>query len=510
MSVTALDHRSSRVGTALVIAVALATTAALVLLSGRTDQSVLGVIGALALAGALLALDRGRFEPVAVAIGALVVPFLGTMLVVSVGDTLADQFQGTQPIGSVMIVTGATVAVFGAATTARGVLRRETVVRTLKIGVADALVVGAAVSVLLLARLSATGEAGGVTGGTVVSILLDPRPGRIHLAVFIGLVLLAGYGLRAAVRTLPAAQLLGHRVEPGRREQLREADYVARYMALPLAGLFGLLLVFERLPSPYRDLPGPIADLLAWVTGTVLLRWPLVLVGVVSIALAAAGWLVQRAYRVAERDALVGVTPYAVGGGLVLVATAFEGQIVRALRRELAIRVPPEARPGFRELSGNVIEFYGADVLALAAVLLVVVVALMALALLLGVLLTDSVPETATGPAVASAGVFVVAAFTVTITGQLLPGLIGVVASVLVWDTGEFGAGIGRELGTGATSARTELVHVGGTLLVGLGAVGVALSLSGIAGRLDAGAVPVVPALLLALLGVLLLVVASR
>jgi hypothetical protein len=44
----------------------------------------------------------------------------------------------------------------------------------------------------------------------------------------------------------------------------------------------------------------------------------------------------------------------------------------------------------------------------------------------------------------------------------------GIVASLLVWDAGQFGTVLGREVGQGANTRSTELVHAGATALVGV------------------------------------------
>ncbi|WP_419181208.1 DUF7519 family protein [Haloarcula pelagica] len=87
----------------------------------------------------------------------------------------------------------------------------------------------------------------------------------------------------------------------------------------------------------------------------------------------------------------------------------------------------------------------------------------------------------------------------------------GIVAAVVVWDAGAFGATLGRELGAAVGTRRTELLHVGGTVAVGSVGAGVAAALAGGAG----GALSVPPgtalaALVVCVLAVLALVAALR
>lgn len=510
MSAAIPENRPTRLGTALVIGITMLATLGLVSATGRLGQVAVGAVGALSLAGALLALDHDRFEPVAVALAALVLPLVGASLLVGIGDTVADQFRGQLPLGSSMVVAGATVAVFGAVTAARDALRREIVVRTVKIAITATAVVASVLCVLATLYLTPTGQQVESAFGTAGDVVFDPVAGRVHLGVFLGLVVLAVAGLRAALTGLPVAELLGHRVDAVQRERLRVLERTARYLAAPLLVLAGLLAVVEQLEAPYAGLPAGVTDLLGWLTGSGLVRWVVVLVAAVAWTGALVGWLVRRTYRFAGEDTLVSVAPYASGAAIVIATALFERSIVSTLRQELLVRVPAEARPRFREIAGIVVDFYGERILALTAVVVVLVTAILVLAVLALVLALGVAPRRATGAALASGGVFTTAAFAAVIVGSLPLGLVGVVAGLLVWDAGEFGATLGVEIGTDTPTARTELVHAGGTVLVGVLAGVVALAMSGFTEGLDAGTVPVVPALVLALIGTLLLVVASR
>ncbi|MFC7195825.1 hypothetical protein ACFQL4_16315 [Halosimplex aquaticum] len=88
-----------------------------------------------------------------------------------------------------------------------------------------------------------------------------------------------------------------------------------------------------------------------------------------------------------------------------------------------------------------------------------------------------SPPGVGPGPALAAAGTFVAAGFAAG-SGVGAPVVLGaLVASVVVWDAGEFGATLGREVGRTGASATPEIVHVAAALAVGasgaLGAIAV-------------------------------------
>lgn len=63
-------------------------------------------------------------------------------------------------------------------------------------------------------------------------------------------------------------------------------------------------------------------------------------------------------------------------------------------------------------------------------------------------------------------GVVLAAAF----TAQPAIPLVGAVATVVAWDVGDTGVGLGRQLGTAAPTQRLEAVRTGASLAVGLGA----------------------------------------
>ena len=86
-----------------------------------------------------------------------------------------------------------------------------------------------------------------------------------------------------------------------------------------------------------------------------------------------------------------------------------------------------------------------------------------------------------------------------------VPMLASVTATVLAWDAGHHAIGIGDQLGREAATARAELPHVGGTVLVGLVAAtgGYAVFLAGPGGQ-------PVAAVIAMLLGALLLLAVLR
>jgi hypothetical protein len=142
-------------------------------------------------------------------------------------------------------------------------------------------------------------------------------------------------------------------------------------------------------------------------------------------------------------------------------------------------------------------------------VLVVLAAATVVLGLLLVAVLASLVPERAGGPALASGGVFAAAAFAVVLGGALWSGLAGAVAAMVIRDAGGFAAALTREL-EGASSTRTELFHAGASTGVGAltGVAGLALTWS--VGGLGTESGVAVAALVAALLGGALLVVASR
>lgn len=496
----------TRTGTAVVAALTAAVTGWFALTVGYLWAVAVGGVGVVLLAGVLHAQRRERYRPVAAVATALALPVVGGTLLAAVGDVAADQVRAAAPPGAAPFVACVLVALFGAALTARDALDRTGLVRTLGVGVRVFVLLGGAVGVLATQRLTPLGEPVAAAGEAARVVVVDPPAGEVHLGVWLALVAVALGGVAAALRWLPVVALFS---DPDRRERV---EGLARGLAVAVAGLAALALgavALETAGDPYAGLPPDLRGSLAGVTGASALRWLLLAAAVVTLAPAAVGRLFQGGYRADAHAALSAAGPY-VGGGAVLGATlAGSDALVTALRGALAARVPEAAQSGFRELATEVVDFYGTELLALGAVLLTVAVALAVVGLLTAAVLASFVPERAGGPTVAASGVFAASALATVLAVPLWTGFLGAVAGVVVWDAGSFAATVQREL-EGAPSARTELLHALGAVGIGVVTGIVAVGVASLSSVLPAGGGPPAVALVIALVGAVLFVVASR
>lgn len=123
----------------------------------------------------------------------------------------------------------------------------------------------------------------------------------------------------------------------------------------------------------------------------------------------------------------------------------------------------------------------------LSLTLLVVCGAVAFAAFLVCTILTVLVfPDRLTGPALAAFGTFACGLVAATL-GATWPALLATVAAVVVWDANTFGRELRDQLPIGPSTARTEFVHVAGSL--GAGGVGLVLAF-GVAGIVGGIAMP--------------------
>jgi len=500
------DWQPTRFSIAVVVVVTLGTAWLLLDAGGLSSRARYSVAGAAVLAVLLWLLASERWRVAGAALTGVVLPAVGGAVLAGVGYTFTSQVRRSVPVGAVFLVLGATVAVFGATALVRDVLDRETLVECLRAGFRTTVVVGAAMTLAALLRFDSVGR----PVGDPIGVLVDPNA-TLPLASF--LVLLGGalYGTRAAIHALPAETVLDGALTPETRAALVALDRALSRAALPF-GLTTLPVVVLELgqSNPYAWLPAGLVEALGVVVGFGPLRAVLALFTVVAVVALALSRFLQSTSRRSESETLAAVVPYGSGLVLSVCAIRFHGPFLSALTGRIERQLPVQLVVPFREVRTEALSAYGGELLALVVVtsLLVVSLAMVALAVLSVTFGLGDSP--APGASVAAAGLFTTAVFATVLGVSLLLALVGVLASLLVWDVGEFGGTLGRELGSQAEPVRTELVHGGGTLLVGVGAVGVALGLDRLLTDPGVGSTVGVVGLVGAVASVLLLVVATR
>jgi hypothetical protein len=230
---------------------------------------------------------------------------------------------------------------------------------------------------------------------------------------------------------------------------------------------------------------------------------------VAGVALALSRF-VRSTSRRSGRETLTALAPYGTGVALTLGVVRFHDPFLSTLTGRIERRIPAQLLGPFREVRSEALSAYGGELLALAVMTALLVVSLAVVAFVMLVMAVGMVDSHAAGTSVAAAGLFTVATFATVLGASLSLALVGALASLVVWDVGDFGGTLGMELGSRTRTVRAELVHGGATLLVGVGTVGVVLASARIDTAVDAGSSAGVVALVGAVVATLLLVVASR
>jgi hypothetical protein len=334
--------------------------------------------------------------------------------------------------------------------------------------------------------------------------------GRLDLFGASVLALVAAVALREAVRSVPAVELAAREDRDRIASQVAAVDRALGRAIRATAGGVGVglcLFVYRALVG----LPPGVADLLGALFGTPLVRGPLVAVAVagggVAVTAGLVRWVGAATVEGGRRVASV-LAGAALAGGLVVASVPLVA---------VAGALPPAAGDVVVGLDRS----FGPAAAALVpptVALLVVWTGLFALPAGVGLGL---VPDRATGPAVASAGLFGVA---VGVAGRApAAAVVGVVAAGMVaWDLGEYAVGLGEEVApppaTGESTTveavpgadHAEAVHAAGAVGVGVGAVLLGTGALVFARSVEPGGSTALAALAVALVGTLALVATLR
>lgn len=528
--------RPTTASAAVVLVVSLAAVVALMTAAGPALSVVVAVAHAAAFAASLWLVDRDRWRGAATAASGVLALGVGASFALAVGYTFLDLLAAAYPVpelsqirarglgvaSATAVVLGGTLALVGAFATVAGRLRAETVWAYAKLAVETFVVplVAAALMLLtaLLARLGGASEAPVFAPfaervGEVVGTVVSPVPGRTHLLTFALVLAAASLAVARGVDALPVSELSTRRTDDRVETVAASVVRAARRTLVVTAFALPVTLVEVVLaPADLRSLLSPgVYDFLTAVTASHGLRTLLLATTLAAGASAVSVWVLRRLARTAASDAVVALTPFVGGGAVVALAVALHGTVLGPTLSFVADALPGGFETTFVRQSGAVVEFYGSlPVVTTLAAVLVGMTALLSVALAL-VAGAGVLPESAPGPALAAAGTFAAAAFAAGTGVGPAPVLGGIVASLVVWDAGEYGATLGREVGTATDTLAPESVHVGATLAVGVGAAGLAAAVHRVAATAAIADVTTVPfALAVVVAGLLLLVAALR
>ena len=452
---------------------------------GSLDALSIAAVGAAGFAGVIWLATRERFTPVWTALGVVVAPFSGALLVAGLGYVGVAQFAGFAPQGAVFVGLGVALAAFGAAAIPGDAVDRGSVTTAVR---------RSSVGVLLLLVV-----AGGLVGNTVRTeeelepLSALPLPEELPslfpetaLTPPLGTVLLIGslslLALRAALTALPIAELLDDRsgddgIVLGLFERL-----LAALSAAQVGVIVGIVLLgARRLLGPtwgelWGRLPPVAADLLGLFATAEVVRWLSLRLIAVSVAVVVAVKLLRRLHGSGVRRYLGRVAPLVGGGAALAVGWVAHGTILNVVLGRLEATLPASVAAAVLEQAGTVIDYYSGEVVAVGLIALGGVAAVITLGLLRLGMAFRVVPGRHTGHALAAAGLLVTGGFAAAVGAPLLPALGAVVGAVVVWDIGGFGVDLGRDVGRRAPSLAVQFVRALTAALIGGVTVAAALA----------------------------------
>lgn len=473
----ASNWRPPRAGPVLAGVVVLAGCWLLADALGSLDSLSIAGVGAAGLAGVVWLTTRQRFAPAWTVVGVVGAPVAGGLLTAGVAYVAVAQLAGFAPQGSVFVGLGVVLAAFGAAAMPGDAVDRESVTAAVQ----DTLV---GVAALLLV-------AGGLVGNAVRSesertpLETLPLPESLPslfpettLVPPLGMVVLIGslslLAFRAALSALPLAELLDDRAaDPDAARQwfdrlLGGLNHAQIGVVVGIVLLTARLLFGEAFADLWGRLPPLVAELLGAVGTTLVLRWLATRLLLVSAVVLVGVKLLRRLHGTSvERQ--VGRAAPLVGAGVAIAGgwLAHEA-ILSVLLTRLAGALPPSVAAVVLEEAGYVIDYYSGEVVAVGLVAVGGATAVLALGLLRLGMLLRVVPGRHSGHAVAGAGLLVTGGFAAAIGAPLAQALGTIVGAVVVWDLGEFGIGLGRDVGRRAPSLVVQFVRAFTAALLGV------------------------------------------
>lgn len=522
------EWQPTATSTRIVVGVTLGVVALLLWsVPGMIEPTLIGVFGAACLTASLWLVRGGvRDSGTAFVAGILTVPAAGGLIggaglaALLVTSRVFPAASGAQVsvsaliiVGNVGVFLGCVLALLGVALGVRNVVDDGTLEDFISVGLHTAVAPVVATGLYVLRAVLSGSDAGSVRLPDLpVSVLLSPDSGAIHIAGLLVLVGVAAWTLAAALTVLPVAELLA---DTG-RSQTTDTRVTKAYYLLIGGGAVTAFLGLVALPAELlvstgdvRSVLGdPLWRLLAAVSNSSFLRLSLVAVLVLAAVGAAVGAVARTLSRDERWRARPGVDhsppdqqgPAAAGVLLTLLAVGVADSAYEGIVTGVADRLPAVMGRQLREAATDAALVYGeATFTVLFATVLIVSVVGFA-QVLRGAIGVGYLSAETTGYSLASAGLFVSVVFAATLDVPTWLVFGGVVASLLVWDAGRFGTVLGREVGGGGSGTRSmELVHAGGTGLVGLaGALVAALAAS----RFEGGLVAESPLSTVALLSV--------
>ncbi|MEF8853033.1 MAG: hypothetical protein V5A28_11560 [Haloarculaceae archaeon] len=489
----------------------MATSVGFAVLLGRSVgtalSGALAVATAAAFAASLRLVDRDRGRPAKLVLAGTLALVVGAGFVASVGLVALGRLGSAYPVATLLRVrtaglevVSATAVAFGATLATVGGV--ASIGATLRPGTARAyadlavktFVVPLSLTALFVAPTLLAGPAGaaptlgelfaGAVGLplAVLGRLALPQGAGTHLLSLAALVAATAASLGRALAAAPLPDLLsGERRERWGARTGRTRVWLRAIAAL--AGTTAAVGVVELVVSQetLAGVLGGFYGVLTAVTNAVALRLPLVVVLLASLAVWTVGGLLGRTVRADAREVAARLGPFLGGVAVAVVAVLAHGVVLDPALSAVAERLPGAFGTTFDRQATRLVAAFGSAVVALA-----VAAGLVALPAVFALVVTvatnvGALHGRATGPTLAAVGLFVASGFGPGAGVDPVAVLAGLVGSFLVWDAGEYGTALAREVERRGRTGRPELAHLGATLAVGCVLAGLAWTLHGVA-----------------------------
>ena len=425
---------------------------------GVLELAVLGLAagGSLAVASALCNRREPRWMAagsVAVALGVLAAAYALSRPVTDATVSLS--------IGPFVLGVGALLAGLGSVAAVSGSLGDGQWARTVGQASATTLLPGAVVAVAVVRAFGGERDVAGPVAAAFEAgarALLAPAGPNANVGGFLALAGAAAVAVAVALRTLPVVRL----VRKDRRSTVAATVGASRTW-LARSGVAALALggVLTAVPtSALHDVltEAGVETALAAVVDQPFLRWTFAVLAAVAVLASVVTVALRRVANVDGRRVLRAVATTAPGGSFLLAAGVARPDLLVS-----RLRVGPAA---------SVVDA-GVDALGATALVLGVLVALvLGTTIALSGLTTAAgmgfLPNRTAAPSVAAGGVLLVAVAAGVWEGEhALATFAAVVASMVVWDVGNYGVDVTAEL-DGETSRVVELLHAAGSATVGV------------------------------------------
>ncbi len=377
-----------------------------------------------------------------------------------------------QIIGNLLVVLGSGLAVFGVTVGIRTPVAAEPIRVYTKTTVLTASVPLAFGFALLVVAVV---ERGSIESGTVLgriwSATVAPSQASFPVTSFLFLVLVTAGSLWLSIWRAPIDDF-GHRWGQTRYRRVKWAQATLRLVAVTAILLTPLAMGVEILLS--RTAGEGLFSVLQTVALASWLRLLLLVTATGALSFVAATSALKQWCQYSTDGQAPWLAPLAGGFVVTALGVAVADRVFEWAVDETVRHLPPGIAASVLDRTTAAEQLYGS-----ASLVLLVIGGFILLAALIGILLLAAVyfgylRTDGAGFSIAATGLFIGAIAAAMIGSPVWLVLGGIVSSIAVWDIGQFGTRLGREMGADA-SRELAVMHtgvIGAVGLIGVGAAG--------------------------------------